>query len=225
MSNDFNRKLLHEERIKKGLSMTALAEKLGVSTAMVSKWESGLNKPSEKSIKSMCEFFGVEPSYWEHFYHEPQKPLNSFTPKPPVRDEAREAFEYAVNPREVDKGKVRENIDKLNGKENETKIKAVKMVLADLKEENKELLEELDANKKAAIHIINELEEKMKAKNTEIQGLECELEGLKVENANLKGQIEGMKFIRPLGEPMKPVVNYASGETETKQSVWKRIFG
>lgn len=213
MSNDFNRSLLHEERIKKGLNITELANKLGCSQSMVSKWESGMAKPRSSSIRKLCEFFEVEPEYWEHFYHEPQKPLDSFTPKPPVREEAREAFEQAINPREVDKGKVRENIEKINQTTDD----------------------EHEAYKRSAFQFISDIKNEIKAKDTEIQGLKCELEGLKVENANLKGQIEGLKFNRPIGEPMKPVVTYASGTGEIEEnyetltganrSFWKRIFG
>lgn len=243
MSNDFNRSLLHEERIKKGLNITELANKLGCSQSMVSKWESGMAKPRSSSIRKLCEFFEVTPEYWEHFYHEPQKPLDSFTPKPPVREEAREAFDKAVNPHEADKDKVRENLEKINNSF-ETDVKKVRDNLAVVdtimsekyKSKNQGDIEISDYEyKRAAFQVISDLKNEIKAKDTEIQGLKCELEGLKVENANLKGQIEGLKFNRPLGEPMKPVVTYASGTGEIEEnyetltganrSFWKRIFG
>ena len=242
MSNDFNRSLLHDKRIKNGLSMNALAEKLDVSVSQISKWENGSTKPRQKSIDKLSHFFGVTTDYWESFYHEPkeekitlQKPLNSFTPKPPVREEAREAFDKAINPHEADKGKVRENLEKIN-KPNSL-AEAIKNVGKALVGDDIEH----DAYKQAALQVISDLKNDIKAKDTEIQGLKCELEGLKVENANLKGQIEGLKFNRPLGEPIKPVVTYASGTgekdmikvipnyiestTEAKPSFWKRVFG
>ena len=215
MSNDFNRSLLHEERIKKGLNITELANKLGCSQSMVSKWESGMAKPRSSSIRKLCDFFEVEPEYWEHFYHEPQKPLDSFTPKPPVREEAREAFDKAVNPHEADKDKVRENLEKIN-KPNSF-AEAIKNVGKALVGDDIEH----DAYKQAALQVISDLKNEIKAKDTEIQGLKCELEGLKVENARLQGNVDGLTtqlFLK--NDDMKDIA-----EDSVKESLWERIFG
>ena len=215
MSNDFNRSLLHEERIKKGLNITELANKLGCSQSMVSKWESGMAKPRSSSIRKLCDFCEVEPEYWEHFYHEPQKPLDSFTPKPPVREEAREAFDKAVNPHEADKDKVRENLEKIN-KPNSF-AEAIKNVGKALVGDDIEH----DAYKQAALQVISDLKNEIKAKDTEIQGLKCELEGLKVENARLQGNVDGLTtqlFLK--NDDMKDIA-----EDSVKESLWERIFG
>ncbi|MDE7164241.1 MAG: helix-turn-helix domain-containing protein [Clostridiales bacterium] len=57
----FNEKL-KELRLKKGISQTALAEKIFVSRSAVAKWENGLGLPSDDSLNQLAEFFGVEPS-------------------------------------------------------------------------------------------------------------------------------------------------------------------
>lgn len=226
MSNDFNRSLLHEERIKKGLNGKELAEQLGCSQSMISRWEQGLTKPSKKSIKKLCDFFDVEPEYWEHFYHEPKKPLDSFTPKPPVREEAIEAFEQAVNPREVDKDKVRENLEKINNSfETDTKKVRDNLAVVDTimsekyksKNQSDDLSDEHEAYKRAAFQVISDLKNEIKAKDTEIQGLKCELEGLKVENARLQGNVDGLTSQLILKDND---LKYA-----VKESFWKRIFG
>ena len=235
MSNDFNRSLLHDKRIKNGLSMNALAEKLDVSVSQISKWENGSTKPRQKSIDKLSHFFGVTADYWESFYHEPkeekitlQKPLNSFTPKPPVREEAREAFDKAVNPHEADKDKVRENLEKINNSF-ETDAKKVRDNLAVVdtimsekhKSKNQSDVEasddEHEAYKRAALQVISDLKNEIKAKETEIQGLKCELEGLKVENARLQGNVDGLTSQLILKDnDLKDAV---------KESFWKRIFG
>lgn len=57
----FNEKL-KELRLKKGISQTALAEKVFVSRSAVAKWENGIGLPSEQSLSMLADFFGVEPS-------------------------------------------------------------------------------------------------------------------------------------------------------------------
>lgn len=234
MSNDFNRSLLHDKRIKNGLSMNALAEKLDVSVSQISKWENGSTKPRQKSIDKLSHFFGVTADYWESFYHEPkeekitlQKPLNSFTPKPPVREEAREAFDKAVNPHEADKDKVRENLEKINNSF-ETDVKKVRDNLAVVdtimsekyKSKNQSDIEVSDDEIDNILEIKSKNEE-IKRLKTEIQGLKCELEGLKVENARLQGNVDGLTtqlFLK--NDDMKDIA-----EDSVKESIWKRIFG
>lgn len=57
----FNEKL-KKLRIKKGISQTALAQKIFVSRSAIAKWENGLGLPSEQSLNMLADFFGVEPS-------------------------------------------------------------------------------------------------------------------------------------------------------------------
>ena len=55
---DFNEKL-QELRKQKGLTQEELAEKLFVSRAAVSKWESGRGYPNIESLKAIAKFFSI----------------------------------------------------------------------------------------------------------------------------------------------------------------------
>ena len=55
---EFNEKL-QELRKEKGLTQEELAQRLYVSRAAVSKWESGRGYPGIDSLKAMASFFGV----------------------------------------------------------------------------------------------------------------------------------------------------------------------
>ncbi len=57
----FNEKL-KKLRSEKGISQSALAEKIFVSRSAVAKWENGLGLPSEQSLSMLADFFGVEVS-------------------------------------------------------------------------------------------------------------------------------------------------------------------
>ena len=48
-------------RIKAGLSQAQLAEALFVSRELVSKWETGLSRPSRKMLELMAELFNIAP--------------------------------------------------------------------------------------------------------------------------------------------------------------------
>lgn len=59
-------------REKTGMTQTDLAEKVGVSKALISAYEKGIRNPSYKVLTSIAEIFGVsvasfyERAYWEH---------------------------------------------------------------------------------------------------------------------------------------------------------------
>lgn len=55
----FNEKL-KKLRNDKGLTQAELADKVFVSRSAVAKWESGLGLPSDESLTTLAEFFGVE---------------------------------------------------------------------------------------------------------------------------------------------------------------------
>lgn len=50
---------LKEERLKRFLKQTELAEKLGVFYYTIHNLESGKSKPSLNTIKKICEFFDI----------------------------------------------------------------------------------------------------------------------------------------------------------------------
>lgn len=59
-------------REKAGMTQTELAEKIGVSKAIISAYEKGIRNPSYKVLTSIAEIFGVsvasffERGYWSH---------------------------------------------------------------------------------------------------------------------------------------------------------------
>lgn len=50
---------IREVRKQAGLSMQAFGEKLGVSAPSISKIESGINNPSEQTIRAICSEFYI----------------------------------------------------------------------------------------------------------------------------------------------------------------------
>ena len=50
-------------RDESGLSQMQLAKKIGVSDAIICKWENDLNEPKASYIVKLCEFFDVSPSF------------------------------------------------------------------------------------------------------------------------------------------------------------------
>src|SRR5574344_299271 len=54
---------IYEERKRKGLSQTDLADQLGLSTKAVSKWETGEAQPTLDNISRLAEVFGVTTDY------------------------------------------------------------------------------------------------------------------------------------------------------------------
>jgi len=52
-------------RRQKGLSQSGLAEELGVSRILISRWESDAVKPSPKNLNKLSEFFGVSYFYFD----------------------------------------------------------------------------------------------------------------------------------------------------------------
>lgn len=56
--------IIHEERIKKGMTMEQLANQLGVGRSAINKWEKGYVQNIKRStIKKLAEIFGVTPAY------------------------------------------------------------------------------------------------------------------------------------------------------------------
>lgn len=50
---------IREVRKQAGLSMQAFGERLGVSSPSISKIESGINNPSEQTIRAICSEFNI----------------------------------------------------------------------------------------------------------------------------------------------------------------------
>ena len=50
-------------RVEKGLGQEALAKELGVSNAIISRWENGLREPSMSSLIALAKFFHVSIDY------------------------------------------------------------------------------------------------------------------------------------------------------------------
>lgn len=59
-----NEKLKNERKSHK-ISQEALAEKMGVSRASVSAWESGIRIPSIKFLLMYTEIFSLEPDFFK----------------------------------------------------------------------------------------------------------------------------------------------------------------
>lgn len=55
-----NKNRLAEIRIKKGLSLTSLAEKIGVHYATVNRWENGTTNISPETAIKLCRALSVE---------------------------------------------------------------------------------------------------------------------------------------------------------------------
>ena len=56
-------KRLHDLREQNGLSMYALAQKIGVSDAAICKWENDTNEPKASYIAILADFFEVSTDY------------------------------------------------------------------------------------------------------------------------------------------------------------------
>ncbi len=56
---------LSARRKEQGLSQRALAEKAGVSQALIAEVERGKHPPSESSLSKIAEMLGVEPAYFD----------------------------------------------------------------------------------------------------------------------------------------------------------------
>lgn len=52
---------IREERLNRGLSQTELSEKLGVTLTTLNHYENGKTTPNFKAVKSICDFFNIEP--------------------------------------------------------------------------------------------------------------------------------------------------------------------
>lgn len=50
-------------RKQRGLTIAALAEKMGISKASVGAWEVGDTVPRQTRLLQLCEIFGVSPNY------------------------------------------------------------------------------------------------------------------------------------------------------------------
>ncbi len=61
VANQTEPKNIRELRAERGLSQFLLAAHLETSTANISQWENKLHRPSRRSLKDICAFFGVTP--------------------------------------------------------------------------------------------------------------------------------------------------------------------
>lgn len=57
-------KIIAAERIKNGLSREALAERLGIATETLARYERGNRTPKLETITKLCEIFGVPPQHF-----------------------------------------------------------------------------------------------------------------------------------------------------------------
>ena len=51
--------IIKELRLEAGMSITALAKKVGVSPTCVCYWENGKRKPNYEQLQRLCEALGV----------------------------------------------------------------------------------------------------------------------------------------------------------------------
>lgn len=61
---DFNQDRLKSARLGRGLTQTALAELIGRSTASLSKWESGAQKPETEAVQALSRELGFPPDWF-----------------------------------------------------------------------------------------------------------------------------------------------------------------
>ena len=54
---------IRELRIEKGLTQPQLAEKIGVSKAVISFWENNVNEPKASYVKRLAKCFNVTADY------------------------------------------------------------------------------------------------------------------------------------------------------------------
>lgn len=190
----FDGSKLRDIMYKHDLTPMTFSKKIGLSQPAISHWLCGRNRPSRKALDKLNDYFHVTDEYWK------KGVTGAFTPTVAAREEAKEAFDKSVNPHEADKEKVRENLEKLNGKPKEEKLIFT--------ESEVEIFENSDTH----LRLMREIN----AKNTEIQGLKCELEGLKVENARLQGNIDGLT--------QQLFLKSDEAKEVAKESIWKRLF-
>ena len=222
---------------KENISVPELAKYMAVTEQAVYNWLAG-QRPMNKNFFKLCKLFELHAEDYtlemsDCGGDETIKKGKQFNPKPPVRDEAKKAFEQSVHPHEADKKKVMENLEKINGKTTTKEAltnmgnafeKLANQAGVSIKAEKEERLinfkivelqEELDTAEKAVIE-----------RDTIIKGLKCEIEGLKVENARLHGMIDGMKMERHIPSPLNPQITYTN-ETSTngeKEPWYRRWF-
>jgi transcriptional regulator with XRE-family HTH domain len=60
LSSESLSKLILRAREKRGLSQEQLAEKLGISQAMISLWENGKSEPSDETLQKMSAILGID---------------------------------------------------------------------------------------------------------------------------------------------------------------------
>jgi transcriptional regulator with XRE-family HTH domain len=84
---------IKEWRKSRGLTQVQLANRLGVESATVSRWESPTSpqkaRPNDQVMAAIAESLGIEP---EDLYHHPDKP----TPNQLLRDVDRATREQAM---------------------------------------------------------------------------------------------------------------------------------
>lgn len=54
---------LRELREDKGLSQQQLADKTGLSSSTIARWELGQSEPTATAISILCDFYGVTGDY------------------------------------------------------------------------------------------------------------------------------------------------------------------
>ena len=62
-NNIFNKFRLRDLRREQNLTCTELAKKIDVSHQTISKWESGIKKPSQQNLKKLSAYFHVSSDY------------------------------------------------------------------------------------------------------------------------------------------------------------------
>ena len=79
MQDKFNPNKIKELRELNRITQKQLGDLLGISDRAVSKWESGLSKPSGENLISLARIFNVHvESFFEISYHIKTKRDNSF---------------------------------------------------------------------------------------------------------------------------------------------------
>lgn len=188
----FDGSKLRDIMYKHDLTPMTFSKKIGLSQPAISHWLCGRNRPSRKALDKLNDYFHVTDEYWK------KGVTGAFTPTVAAREEAKEAFDKSINPHEADKARVKENLEKLNGKPKVIETIEDAITFVNIGQEKRDL------------------EKKIKEKETEIQGLKCELEGLKVENARLQGNIEGLT--------QQLLLKNDGAKEAAKESIWKRLF-
>ena len=195
---EFDGHKLRELMYKNNLTTRSLGEKIGYSSPAVNHWMTGASTPNRRSLDAINDYFHVTDEYWKKDVE------GAFEPKIKPRQEAVEAFEKNVHPREVDKAKVRESIEKLRG----SFVKLAETIADPVDTEEIEQ----ETYSKVATESILALEEDVKEKEIEIEKLRLEISEKDRLIGHLEGVIEGMKLTMHDSAP------------EEKPSFWQRIF-